>query len=210
MPSESFDYDQMDADMEEVSFGRAGRGLADVEPDQEESDLSDSDADDDDEESAPKKKKRRKKPLTPAEKLAKLEKAKKRLLKGFTEEEKEGSPGMREYWERLTQRLNTATKPNVPIVGLGLYRKLNPVHKQIHQRQAQNLPDPSPPTTPVYWYDLIFDPELYEMISTNTNKYARKQQATWTETTPYELEIWYGISFYMGLFRLSRTADYWT
>lgn len=83
----------------------------------------------------------------------------------------------------------------------------------IHQRQARNLPglDPLLVTFPPFWFDLIWTPDLYQTVSTNTNKYAALGgSTTWKDTTPHEISIWIGFVIYMGLYRTSRTHEYWS
>lgn len=87
-----------DEDMVEFTWGTRSLGLEDSESD------SETDA-----ENLPKPKKKTKAKPTSAEKLLKLETAKKIILQAFTKEDCEGSAAMRAYWDQITTKVTTVT-----------------------------------------------------------------------------------------------------
>lgn len=103
-------------------------------------------------------------------------------------------------------------EPKPPILSTKVFKKHEPTwgERPIHRRQAQNIPT-NPPPDSIFWFDLIWHPELYEMISNNTNKYALQasSDATWKVTTAAEISIWIGLTIYMGLYRIGKPREYW-
>lgn len=94
----------------------------------------------------------------------------------------------------------------------------------MHHRQARNLPPRSEQNiNPFFWFELLWPPELFELISRHTNHCAERynkgleeteadlpSQREWREMTGADIRIWIGIVVYMGLFPVSNVEEYWT
>ena len=68
---------------------------------------------------------------------------------------------------------------------------------------------------PFLFFGLFFTDEVFDIITSNTNKYAESKGAgqenrrPWKEVTAAEMMIWIGHIIYISVVRLNRTGDYW-
>ena len=86
------------------------------------------------------------------------------------------------------------------------------------------LPDDFDTTaaTPLAYFELLFEPEMFELIATNTNRYAQYyrdckrikinnpnfEDPYWTETTDAEIRALYGVAIMMGINRMPNAELY--
>lgn len=66
------------------------------------------------------------------------------------------------------------------------------------------------------FFELIFTDDLYNLIVTETNRYAtqqrkepRNQKTPWTALTIEEFKTWFGLYLSMGIVQQPSLVDYW-
>ena len=74
--------------------------------------------------------------------------------------------------------------------------------------------------TPVAYFDLVFTPEIMQLIVEETNRYAEQRlqhpftapssQSRWEPVTIEEMRAFFGCMIYMGLCSLAELKDYWS
>lgn len=76
-------------------------------------------------------------------------------------------------------------------------------------------PSPEELPSPLDFFQLFFTDEEFEILAENTNGYARQKEAgrqgrPWRATCGAELKIFFGLIIYMGVYRSTGIASYWS
>jgi len=88
--------------------------------------------------------------------------------------------------------------------------------KARHDRQAQYPAGFAPDSSPLDYFQLFFDDDLFDLLVQNTNQYAASKNAggngtrPWKPTSIPEMKIFFGLIIYMGIFPSPQVKDCWS
>ena len=88
--------------------------------------------------------------------------------------------------------------------------------KARHDHQAQCPAGFAPNSSPLDYFQLFFDDDLFDLLVQNTNQYAASKNAggngtrPWKPTSIPEMKIFFGLIIYMGIFPSAQVKDYWS
>jgi hypothetical protein len=96
--------------------------------------------------------------------------------------------------------------------------QFNPFQPEAHTNARANLPHsfPSQPQ-PIDYFSLFLTDDLWQTITTNTNRYAafqhrtnpKERQRSWKNMILDELRVFVGVLIYMGMHKEPQIEDYW-
>ncbi|PWW74291.1 hypothetical protein C7212DRAFT_365300 [Tuber magnatum] len=84
-----------------------------------------------------------------------------------------------------------------------------------HDRQAQ-FSDGFKAESPLDYFQLFFDDNLFDLLVKNTNQYAESKNAGrngtryWKPTSIPEMKIFFSLIIYMGIFLSAQVKNYWS
>ncbi|XP_067845828.1 piggyBac transposable element-derived protein 4-like [Heptranchias perlo] len=123
------------------------------------------------------------------------------------EEKQEEESGESPHPLRSPRHLQTSEWPWSPVLQLHEEKKFTEKNGALYQL--------GPELKEIDFFSLFFHPELFELLSTETNKYAHQQisgraDTKWYPTTAEEIKAFLGIHIYMSIVSLPSYKMYWS